>query len=175
MSRTFSVEELAEAANLSTSGVKKAITDKRIKAVKENRSWRIDGEDPLVKKWLAAAEASKEPTVQELKKEIERLRRENENLGKRVRQAEIKQRRAEREARQLEAELAEAFREGQQRADENAQKIYDLSHHVIEEAAQENTRTLLKVVSMLANNPDKQILAGQVAPPVALPEESDRK
>lgn len=167
--KSYGVEELSALTGVSTSGIKKAIAEKRIKARKVGRSWEIDPTSPQVQQWLNGAAAAREPGMQELREEVEKLRRENANLSKRVRQAEMAQRRAEKEARQLEAELAEAYRDGKDRADETARRIYDLSHDVIEQAAQENTRTLLKVVSMLANNPDRQILAGEVAPPEALP------
>lgn len=168
--KTYSVDELSHLTGLSVSGIKKAITEKRIKARKVGRSWAIDPSDPTVQGWLTKADVVKSPDVQALTEEINKLRRENANLAKRVRQAEAGQRRAEREARQLEAELAEAYKSSTEQAHENARKIYELSHEVIEQAAQENTRTLLKVVGMLANaEKPMQILSGQVAPEEAAP------
>lgn len=173
--KTYSVDELAHLTGLSVSGIKKAIAEKRIKARKIGRSWAIDPSDPTVQGWLTKADVVKSPNVQALTEEISKLRRENANLAKRVRQAEAGQRRAERETRQLEAELAEAYKSSTEQAHENARKIYSLSHEVIEKASQENTRTLLKVVSMLANaDAPQQILAAEVAPEEATPEAQNR-
>ena len=169
--KPYSVEELSLLTGVSTSGIKKAILEKRLKATKVGRTWAIDPDSDLVKKWLKEAESSQQPSEKDFKREIEKLKRDNELLGRRVRQAEMAQRRAEKEVKQLEAELAEAYRQGQERAHDNARKIYELSHEVIEQAAQENTRTLLKVVSMLANQQEpRQVLAGEVVPPESLPE-----
>lgn len=162
--KTYSVSELAELTGLSPAGIKKAIAEKRVRAHKRNGVWAIDPTDPQVQEWIHKDLGNVVAARDELLDEVNRLRRENANLAKRVRQAEAAQRRAERKARQLEAELSECYRQASEQANENADKIYRLSHEVIEQAAQENTRTLLRVVNMLANITEpKQVLNGHLA------------
>ena len=162
--KTYSVSELAGLTGMSAAGIKKAIAEKRVRAHKRNGTWAIDPMDPQVQAWIAKDTGNADAAREDLLAEVNRLRRENANLAKRARQAEAAQRRAERKARQLETELNECYREASEQANENADKIYRLSHEVIEQAAQENTRTLLRVVNMLANMPEpRQVLNGQLA------------
>lgn len=164
VAKTYSVSELAELTGLSQAGIKKAIAEKRVRARKRNGAWAIDPLDPQVQAWINKDSGTVSAARDDLLSELNRLRRENANLAKRVRQAEAAQRRAERKARQLETELNECYREASEQANENADKIYRLSHEVIEQAAQENTRTLLRVVNMLANMPEpRQVLNGKLS------------
>lgn len=162
--KTYSVSKLAELTGMSPAGIKKAIAEKRVRAHKRNGAWAIDPTDPQVQEWIHKDSGNVVAARDELLDEVNRLRRENANLAKRVRQAEAAQRRAERKARQLEAELNECYREASEQARQDADKIYRLSHEVIEEASRENARTLLKVVSMLADvGPERQVLPGRLA------------
>lgn len=162
--KTYSVNELAGLTGLSVSAIKKAIAEKRVRARKRNGMWAIDPADPQVQAWLHKDSGTVVAAQDDLLAEVNRLRRENANLATRVRQAEAAQRRAERKARQLEAELNECYKTASEQARQDADKIYRLSHDVIEEASRENTRTLLKVVSMLTDvGKEHQVLPGKLA------------
>lgn len=167
MAKWVGISDLAAftAGVMSAAGIKKAAQTGRIPAKKSGRVWLVDADSETAQGWIAAAKAEAEPDdVAKLRAEIAKLTRDNKNLAKRVRQAEAAQRRAERSVKQLEAELAEAYRTAHDQANQHAQQMYDLSHEVIERAANENTRTLIKVVSMLTGmDAPRQVLAGQVA------------
>lgn len=162
--KTYSVSELAELTGLSPAGIKKAIAEKRVRAHKRNGAWAIDPTDPQVQAWLHKDSSTVVAAHDELLDEVNRLRRENANLAKRVRQAEAAQRRAERKVKQLEQELLDSYKVSEERAQRDTERIYNLSHEVIERASQENTRTMLKIVSMLTSQTEtRPVLRGSLA------------
>ena len=162
--KTYSVNELAGLTGLSVSAIKKAIAEKRVRAHKRNGMWAIDPADPQVQAWLHRDESHAAAAHDDLIGEIDRLRRENANLATRVRQAEAAQRRAERKVRRMERELTDSYRASEERAQRDTERIYNLSHEVIERASQENTRTMLKIVSMLTSQTEtRPVLRGSLA------------
>lgn len=164
--RYYTVQELAKRARgaVSVSGIKKAISDGRLPAVKNGgKSWKIPADDPLAREWIRRGleeQKSESATLQRLRAENEQLMRDNRNLATRTRQAEAAQRRAEKEAERLRVELTEAYRRNAEEAQRHAERMHDVSQNVTERVADTNARALIQMARILTGAPDVQVLPG---------------
>ncbi|MBW3091332.1 helix-turn-helix domain-containing protein [Bifidobacterium miconisargentati] len=163
--RYYTVQELEKRARgaVSASGIKKAISDGRLPAVKQGKSWKIPADDPLAREWIRRGldeQKSESAILQRLRAENEQLVRDNRNLAKRTRQAEAAQRKAEKEADRLRAELTEAYRRNAEEAQRHAERMHDVSQNMTERVADSNARALIQVARILTGSTDVQVLPG---------------
>ena len=150
---------------ISAAGLKKAVSDGRIRAKKIDGAWVIDTHDEQVAAWVRSAgrldASGGDEMFSEMSEEIRLKDREIANLSKRVRQAEAAQRRMEREMKKLREQLSEERRQHAEEIQRNLDRLHDLS----QQRDSENARLLVQVASIIAEGvgqvPKREIVAVQ--------------